>query len=82
MVHKIDIFNKNPAMSKMIPSTIMAAGLSVSRIPCGMGRSRGCATLAPVHHHQEGQYYTPTGVTWARCCLTDLDLRSANHQRN
>ena len=25
MVHKIDIFNKNPAMSKMIPSTIMAA---------------------------------------------------------
>ena len=40
MVHKIEIFNKNPAMSKMIPSTIMAAGLSVSRTLCGaVGRA-------------------------------------------
>jgi hypothetical protein len=37
MVHRIDIFSKNPVMSKMIPSTIMAAGLSVSRMLCAIG---------------------------------------------
>lgn len=36
MVHKIEIFNKNPAMSKMIPSTIMVASLSVSRMLCAI----------------------------------------------
>jgi hypothetical protein len=30
MVHRIEILRRNPAMSKMIPRTIMAAGLSVS----------------------------------------------------
>jgi hypothetical protein len=55
MVHKIDIFSKNPAMSKMIPSTIMAAGLSVSRTQCAIGPvARVCDNLAPVHHPQEG----------------------------
>jgi hypothetical protein len=37
-------------MSKMIPRTIMAAGLSVSRTLCAIDRSSGCATRAPVHH--------------------------------
>ena len=54
MVHRIDILRRNPAMSKMIPRTIMAAGLSVSRTLCAIDRSSGCATLAPVHHPQEG----------------------------
>jgi hypothetical protein len=55
MVHKIDIFSKNPAMSKMIPSTIMAAGLSVSRTLCAIGPvARLCDNLTPVHHPQEG----------------------------
>ena len=48
-------------MSKMIPRPIMAAGLSVSCTLCAIDRSSGCATLAPVHHPQEGSTTTLGG---------------------
>ena len=50
MVHKIDIFSKNPAMSKMIPRTI-TMGAFLFRAGCALSdTSSYCATLAPVHH--------------------------------
>jgi hypothetical protein len=54
MVHRIEIFSTNPAMSKMIPSTIMAASLSVSRTRRTTPMVANLATLVPVDHPIEG----------------------------
>ena len=50
IVHKIEIFSKNPAMSKMIPRTITMRAF-LFRAGCALSdTSSYCATLAPVHH--------------------------------